>query len=230
MKKGVNLIKETKKIIIAADKSNYYYSCDLETFKTLRSKNVETDYKKSNEKAAQLVDKKSCEFAESMKLEEKAQKHTKSECFLTHKDHKENSTIDPEFRVINTAKNELGKVVKIKIDEINREIRYTLGVNQWQSTKNTLDWFRKIQNPNSYTFIQFDIEKSYPSIDSKLLKDTINFANSVNGIIISEKLEELIFHCRKSFSSVVNIFKNSIRTGQFLSSELNNFLSIHSII
>ena len=83
LKKGVNLIKETKKIIIAADKSNNYYSCDLETFKTLRSKNMETDYKKSNEKAVQLVDKKSCEFAESMKLEEKAQKHTKSECFLT---------------------------------------------------------------------------------------------------------------------------------------------------
>jgi hypothetical protein len=59
--------------------------------------------------------------------------------FVTLKDHKENFIDRPQCRLINPAKKELGGVVKIKLEEINREIRYTTGVNQWQSTQK---WFK----------------------------------------------------------------------------------------
>ena len=108
-------------MIIAADKSSNFYTCDSETYRNLRNNNVEKDYKKSSSETVECVDKKSRKIAESLKLENRMQKHTKTECFITLKDHKENFVTRPECRLINTAKNELGRVVKIKLEELNRE-------------------------------------------------------------------------------------------------------------
>ena len=127
------------------------------------------------------------------------QKYSNKECFVTLKDHKKNFIGRPECRLISPAKNELGRVVKIKLEEINREIRYTTGVNQWQSTQKAIDWFNHIKNPEEYEFLKFDIVSFYPSIKPELLKNAINFARSVKGIIISKADEEMILHCRKSF-------------------------------
>ena len=89
--------------------------------------------------------------------------------------------------------------MKTKVEDINREIRYTTGVNQWQSTQSTLDWFNKIRDPWSYAFLKFDIVSFYPSITPKLLKNAIQFAKLVEGIVIPEADEKMIHQCRKSF-------------------------------
>ena len=149
--------------------------------------------------AVKEVDNKSAEIAKELKLDGKMQKYSNNECFITLKDHKENFLSRPECRLINSAKNELGRVVKIKVDQINREIRYTTGVNQWQSTQSALDWFKRIDNPASYMFLKFDIVAFYPSIKSKLIKNAIEFARSVKGIFIPKEDEEMILQCRKSF-------------------------------
>merc|ERR1712218_499963 len=115
-----------------------------------------------------------------------------SECFITLKDHKEDFISRPQCRLINSAKNELGKVVKIKVEEINREIRYTTGVNQWQSTQSALNWFKRIENPAAYMFLKFDIVSFYPSIKSNLLKNAIEYARSVKGIVITKDNENMI--------------------------------------
>ena len=93
----------------------------------------------------------------------------------------------------------MGKVAKIKIEDINREIRYATGVNQWGSTQNTLDWFKSIDDLNTYMFLKFDIVNFYPSINPGLLKNAIEFARSINGIFISQADENMLLHCRKSF-------------------------------
>ena len=125
--------------------------------------------------------------------------NSNKECFVTLKDLKENFISRPECRLISPAKNELGRVVKIKLEEINREIRYTTGVNQWQSTQKVLDWFKYIKNPEEYEFLKFDIVSFYPSIKSELLNNAIKFARSVKGIVIPKADEEMILHCRRSF-------------------------------
>ena len=154
--------------------------------------------KASNEEVKN-VDMKSQEIAKKLKLDNKMQKYSNCESFITLKDHKENFVSRPECRLINSAKNELGKVVKIKLEEINREIRYTTKVNQWQSTQSAIKWFKNIKDPKSYMFLKFDIVSFYPSIGSKLMKNAIEYARSVKGIIITNEDEEMIMHCRKSF-------------------------------
>ena len=68
------------------------------------------------------VNMKSRDIAEQLKLDNRMQKYATTECFITLKDHKDNFVSRPQCRLINTAKNDLGRVVKIKVEKINREI------------------------------------------------------------------------------------------------------------
>ena len=104
---------------------------------------------KSTIEEVEHVDVKSRKFAVNLKLENRMQKYTRTECFITLKDHKDNFIGRPQCRLINTAKTDLGRVAKTKVERINHQIRFITGVNQWQSTKNALDWFKKIEDPNT---------------------------------------------------------------------------------
>ena len=197
MKNDLKEMSSMDKVIIAADKSRNFFTCDVPEYKKLRNQNITTEYKKSTQEAVDENDRKSAEIAVKLKLENKMQKYSKRECFVTLKDHKKDFISRPECRLISPGKNELGRVVKIKLEEINREIRYTTGVNQWQSTQKAIDWFKHIDKPQEYEFLKFDIKSFYPSIKPELLNNAINFARSVKGIIISKADEEMILHYRK---------------------------------
>ena len=53
-------------------------------------------------------------------------------CFVTLKDHKENFSNRPTVRLINPAKNEIGRISKTVLDDINTRLRESLKVNQWK--------------------------------------------------------------------------------------------------
>ena len=50
--------------------------------------------------------------------------------FITLKDHKENFANKPTVRLINPANNEIGRISKCILDDINARLRDSLGVNQ----------------------------------------------------------------------------------------------------
>ena len=87
----------------------------------------------------------------------------------TLKDHKENFNINPECRLINPAKNELGKVAKTIVENINKIVRGKLHCNQYRNTSNIINWFQNIANKGNCIFIQFDIEEFYLSITKHIL-------------------------------------------------------------
>ena len=47
LKKDLADMKKSKGVIIAADKSNNFYTCDVDTYKNLRNNNVEKEYRKT---------------------------------------------------------------------------------------------------------------------------------------------------------------------------------------
>ena len=98
-------------------------------------------------------------------------------CFITLKDHKENFQNNPTTRLINPAKNEVGRISKVILDNINKKLQASLGVNQWKSTQNVIKWFSSIQNKERYTFTVFDIKDFYPSIKESLLDEALQFAS-----------------------------------------------------
>ena len=82
----------------------------------------------------------------------------------------------PTCRLINPTKPELGKFSKKIIENINKQLIEKLKVNQWKSTKNVTDWFKKIDNKKDRTFIQFDIKEFHRAISESFLGKAITFA------------------------------------------------------
>ena len=90
-------------------------------------------------------------------------------CFILLKDHKENFQNNPTARLINHAKNKLGKISKVILNRINKNIRENLQLNQWKNTSTVIDWFITIQEKHLHNFVIFDFKDFYPSIKEKLL-------------------------------------------------------------
>ena len=137
--------------------------------------------------------------------------YSQANAFLTIKDHKEDFPNTIKCRVINPACNNLGKVNKRVLDEINTTCREAAGVSQWKSTQDVLRWFTEIhaQNPTKKRgkFVQFDICEFYPSISDKLLKDSLDYAK--NHASIDEEEVDLIMACRRSI--LFNVGKTWIK-------------------
>ena len=62
------------------------------------------------------------------------------------------------------------------LENIYKELRNKLQLQQWNNTIAVINWFKKIENKNKYEFMIFDIKDFYSSISEKLLDDSINFA------------------------------------------------------
>ena len=48
------------------------------------------------------------------------------------KDHQQNFSSNPRCRLINPAKNEIGKIIKYFLERLNSKVRDLSSVNQWQ--------------------------------------------------------------------------------------------------
>ena len=88
--------------------------------------------------------------------------------FITLKDHKENFDNKPSTRLINPSKNEIGRISKSIVQNINNKLRNKLKLNQWKNTSTVIDWSKSIKNKNECKFMIFDIKDFYPSITDKL--------------------------------------------------------------
>ena len=67
-----------------------------------------------------------------------------SNCFITIKGHKVNLENKPSVRLINLAKNQIGRITKVILDKINVAIKSQLKLNQWKNTKEVIDRFVSI--------------------------------------------------------------------------------------
>ena len=120
----------------------------------------------------------------------------KQNCFVTLKDHKFDFQNNPTVRLLNPAKNELGRISKTILDKINVNLRNSLHLNQWKNTQEVIDWFKGIDNEQIYKFIMFDIKDFYPSISKELLNDALTLAKTI--INLDDQGKKIIYHSRKS--------------------------------
>ena len=142
------------------------------------------------------MDKLGAKYAKKAGALERMQINGTNQCFVTLKDHKENFANNPKTRLINPAKNEIGRISKVILDKINNSLKESLALNQWKNTASVISWFKAIEDKPSHTFMVFDIKDFYPSISETLLKEALNFAKS--KVNISKNDEDTILHARKS--------------------------------
>ena len=106
-------------------------------------KSITSDYKKTTDQAKNDVDKTSTAIAQSLQLAERVEQYQTSPAYVLLKDHKTNFRSNPECRLINPAKTDLGKISKQILERINKVVRDTSQLNQWKNTNEVITWFNK---------------------------------------------------------------------------------------
>ena len=90
--------------------------------------------------------------------EKRTEQIAKQQAFITLKDHKDNFANHPTCRLINPVKNELGKVSKQILDNINSKIKKVTRLNQWKNTSDVINWLTNTHDMQKHSFASFDID------------------------------------------------------------------------
>ena len=141
--KDVNSICKSKNMIVPADKTRNLYEVKTEKYETLLKQNITALYRKTDIKTETEVNIEAKKLAEELDIADRIEVMTKTNAFITLKDHKPNFQNQTKCRLINPAKSELGKVSSSMLKEINAEVRAATELKQWRSTKDGLEWFEK---------------------------------------------------------------------------------------
>ena len=143
-----------------------------------------------NEKGKKIVTKSFHNIIDRMDVNDE------SPCFITIKDHKENLLNQTQVRLISTAQNELGRLSKTILDNINMKLFEATKISQWKNTVSAIKRFNSLKDKHLMKFVMFDIKDFYPSITQDLLNKALNFASE--EIYISKCDIDVIHHARKS--------------------------------
>ena len=196
MKDDIRKIKNSKKLLIPADKTRNLYELDKAQYEKLMKDNITKSYKKADARAYDEINVEARDIATDLSIEDRMEIMAKKQAFITLKDHKENFQNNPTCRLINPAKSEIGLVSKKVLDRINNDIKSSTRINQWKNSASVIKWFENINDKPHCTFIVFDIVEFYPSITEELLMKAIDFAK--RHTTITDQDTRIILHARKS--------------------------------
>ena len=174
-------------VYVKSDKTNNYFKLEPEKHETLLERNIQKEYKKSDEIMEKLILRKEKKIAEDLELVKRIDIPSKAEAYITLKDHKDNFNEKLPCRLINPNKSEIGKVSKILLQNINDKIRSLTHFNQWSNTQNVIDWLKQIPDKEKCYFINFDIEAFYPNISYELLNNALVWAQQFVDISHEDK-------------------------------------------
>ena len=88
--------------------------------------------------------------------------------FLLLNDHKLNFRSSIPCRLKNPSKNELGRVSKVLLENIHKQLIELININQCKNSESVIDWFNTIENKHQCVFIQLDIVEFYPPITEEI--------------------------------------------------------------
>ena len=103
-------------------------------------------YKKAPPKLKTSINLEAKNIAQLINLDGRIECIARTLAFITLKDHKLDFRQNPSCRLINQAKNELGKVSKPIIENINKKLISELHFKQWKNANSVLKWFIDISN------------------------------------------------------------------------------------
>ena len=159
-------------------------------------KAINKDYRKAPEGKVDEVNKGAKTLSDNLEISDKVFKLELKQSVITIKDHKPDYMNATQTRLINPTKSHLGKVAKIKLEELNKKVRAKTGLVQWKNTDSTISWFKNLEEKNTLTFLQFDIDSYYPSITAELLDRALDWASDL--VTINQEDRELLHQTKDS--------------------------------
>ncbi|PFX30127.1 Deleted in malignant brain tumors 1 protein [Stylophora pistillata] len=189
-------IINSPKVSIPADKTRNFYKLDRLLHDTLLANRISSTYRRESADALNSINQEAKQIATDLNIEDKTERFSTKQAFITLKDRKESFPNKPTCQLINPAKNGLGKVSKRILDNINNRIRQQTSLNQWKNSMDVTKWFDSIPDKYKHSFTVFDIDNFYPSVTETLLLEAINYAKIFTTI--TDQDLNIIMHCRKS--------------------------------
>ena len=195
LKQDIKAIKKSKKDFDFADKTSNVYQIEKDEYKKLTTDTITSAYKKVSNKISNKVNANGKKIIENKAVVNRMFVNGSNSCFITLKDHKPNFLNNPKVRLLNPAKNELGRISKSILDRINTSLRNLIKVNQWKDPREVTEWFKNITNKLKHKFIVFDIKDFYPTITKDLLTKCLKFAEE--KVQISDGDKKYYISCKK---------------------------------
>ena len=189
-------VKRDPKVIVSADKSSNYCKMEKERHKELLLRAVHDTYKKGSEVVEEEVNQEARTFAIQLDVDDRVFRTERREALISLKDHKPNFANNPEVRLINPTKPELGRISKQKLAAIVQEVKEKSGLTQWRSDTSAIKWFEQLEEKATLRFIEFDIMSFYPNITRELLNKAIQWAQTM--VDIPREDVDLIMHTKLS--------------------------------
>ena len=196
MKDDINTIHNTDTTLTFADKTSNLYKLKKEQYQKMLNDSITTTYKKASDNIHNKINTYGKKLMKDEDILNRILTNGKHECFITLKNDKPNFKNNPKVRLINRAKNEIGRISKNILDKISHQLRDSLRINQWKDTSEVIEWFLKIPDKNRYKFAIFDIKDFYQSLSEKLLTNALNFAKEISDI--SREDMQIMYHDRKT--------------------------------
>ena len=156
---------------------------------------VTTTYKEATKRIEDIINKVAIKYAKPADIFDRIKINGTSNCFITLKDHQENFVNQHTTRLINPARNKIGRISKSILDKIIC-LSKKLKLNEWKNTTDVINWLEKNDKKHLHTFTIFDVKDFYPSKKGALLKNAIQFAAEHTNI--SKNDFEVTFHAEKS--------------------------------
>ena len=189
--KYLKTIKNPKTTLTFSDKSSNLYKVPKEQLKKLVNSAITASYEMVSKKTQDQFNSQGKNRLKYKEVVTIMFVNDKQNCFITLKDHKRNFQNKPTLRLLNLAKNELGRVSKTILEKINVNLRNSLYFNQWKSTQEVINWLKSID------YKQRDFYPSIsPSISEELLTDTLTFPETI--IKLDDHDKQIMYHSRKS--------------------------------
>ncbi|PFX25800.1 hypothetical protein AWC38_SpisGene9547 [Stylophora pistillata] len=182
LNEDIKLIKNENRLFVKADKSTNFYKLEATKYNQLLNDNITKTYKKADSKQLRKIDVAAKAITKKLGINDRVEVTAQRKAFVTLKDHKDNFLNRPTFRLINPSKQEIGKISKKILENINQKLVNATGVNQWNNTSSVLQWFKNLPNKCESAFISFDVVEFYPSITEDLLGRALDSASNYMNI------------------------------------------------
>ena len=196
LKEDIKAIKKSKNIFVFADKTSNIQQTEKNEYNKLTTDAITSAYKKASDKISNKVNADGKKIIENKAVVNGMFVNGSNSCFITLNDHKPNFLNNPRVRLLNPAKNEIGRISKSILDRINTSLRNLIKVNRWKDTREVIEWFKNITNKQKHKFIVFEIKDFYPTITKDLLTKCLKFVEE--KVQISDYDTKIIYHARKS--------------------------------
>ena len=143
LSKDLRSIKHSNRIFASADKTRNMYDLDPKEYDKLLNNSVIKNYRKSNIKAVNEINKEVNVLTEKLKINDRMQCIAQTEAFITIKGHKPNFPNNVACRLLNPCKSEISKVGNVCLENINNSIR---------SSTHQLKLKRYLRHPQFYFY------------------------------------------------------------------------------